>query len=198
MKDRQGNEITRAYVLAGGRSRRMGHGQDKLFLELDGVTLLERTLNICKEVFATVKISAKDPDKFEALECHLNFAVVTDWSGADGPLAGIVASLEDCGEGACFITAVDFCDLNAKIVTSLAKQYNGENYFGLQEHGDLQPLCGIYSTAVKEHLRKIGQSGNYGMKEALKTCTTGFLQAPIDQWRNINTLSDLVTGGGND
>lgn len=194
MKDRQGNEIKRAYVLAGGQSRRMGRGQDKLFLKLNGSTLLERTVTICREVFETVMISAKNPGKFDAIDC----AVVSDWSGADGPLAGIVASLEDCGRGACFITAVDFCDLNAGIITSLVKKYNGEDYFGLQENNHLQPLCGIYSIAINKQLMEIAASGNYGMKDALKTCNTGSLPVSVEQWRNINTLSDLVTGGGND
>ncbi len=192
LKDRQGNEIKRAYVLAGGQSRRMG--QDKAFVKLNGVTLLEKTIHTCREVFELVTVSAKSPAKFEGLDCP----VVSDWPGAEGPMAGIIASLEHCGQGSCFVTAVDFCDLSVNIIESLLKMYDNQHYFGLQENNRLQPLCGIYSTAIKEHLIQTARNGNYGMKEALMSCKVGYVPAPVELWRNINTPSDLPAGGSND
>jgi len=45
-----------AFILAGGRSRRMG--QDKAFLELGGRTLLSRALDLANAVAPTVRIVA--------------------------------------------------------------------------------------------------------------------------------------------
>ena len=45
-----------AYVLAGGSSRRMG--VDKLFLQVDGRSMLERAITTCKSCFKQVKLVA--------------------------------------------------------------------------------------------------------------------------------------------
>jgi len=76
-----------AYVIAGGKSSRMG--RDKAFLELGGKTLLERALGFARAVAAEVKIVG-DPAKFGEFG-----AVVQDLYPERGPLGGIHAALAE-------------------------------------------------------------------------------------------------------
>jgi molybdopterin-guanine dinucleotide biosynthesis protein A len=77
---------TAGYVLAGGRSTRMG--RDKALLILDGETLVQRALRTLAEVCDEVAIAGGAP--------HLaQFGrLIPDPIPDSGPLAGIVAALE--------------------------------------------------------------------------------------------------------
>ena len=193
MKDllnKQGDDrIKCAYVLAGGQSRRMG--RDKLFLEVEGKSLLMRTLDVCQFHFDEIKIVAKESEKF----AEIDYPIVTDWPGADGPLAGIIAALIDCSGHACFVTAVDLYDLDSDIITKLLEKRCDEDYFGLSEHGSPQPLCGVYSKSALEDLRLSALTGNYEMKSILASLNARYMQVPSRIWRNMNSPVDLPCEG---
>ncbi len=83
-------------ILAGGRSRRMG--QDKLWLMLDGVPLVERVIRRVLPLVAEVLLSANDRPRFAALAGRLAAEgvparVVADLHRGAGPLAGLHAGL---------------------------------------------------------------------------------------------------------
>lgn len=182
------NKIARAYVLAGGQSRRMG--QDKLFVRVDGKPLLERTLAVCLREFRTVSILAREREKF----VNLGFPVVLDYPGARGPLAGIISALEDCPDSACFITAADLLDLNSELINRLLSEFSGEDYLGIDEGVQRQPLCGIYSTSALPVLRRQAERGALDLQSALRQLDVRCLAAPQANWRNINSEQDLNAG----
>ncbi|HEX5773179.1 MAG TPA: NTP transferase domain-containing protein, partial [Geomobilimonas sp.] len=51
-------------ILVGGLSRRMG--TDKAFLDLNGRPLIERALEVCREVCGTVLLVGNRPERFGA------------------------------------------------------------------------------------------------------------------------------------
>lgn len=181
--------IDTAYILAGGRSRRMG--TDKLFIECEGSSLLGRTVQTCRWVFAVVKLVAKQSGKLGQFDCE----IVLDWPHADGPLAGVVAALEDCAQECCFVTAADLYDLDQAIITRLINSYNGEQYFGLQEAIGGQPLCGIYHRSALPHLMSQGKAGVWRMQEIIKGLDHEMLPVDRQRWRNINRPCDLTMIG---
>src|SRR5450631_3928259 len=76
---------TEGFVLAGGRSRRMG--RDKALLEWCGIPLIERAVRSLRSVTSTVRIVGDREDL-------ARFApVVADTFPASGPLGGIHAAL---------------------------------------------------------------------------------------------------------
>jgi molybdopterin-guanine dinucleotide biosynthesis protein A len=180
-----------AYVLAGGSSRRMG--VDKLFLQIDGQSLLERTLATCEAYFQQVKLVAGQSAKFSSLD----YPVVLDSPRARGPMAGVIAALEDCGTDVCFVTAADLFDLSAEVIASLVAQYRGQQYFGLIETNRLQPLCGIYHKSSLNVFYRCAQNREFRMAEALKILNHSGIILPTGQWRNINYREDLAIGGLN-
>lgn len=185
-----GFDIT-AYILAGGGSRRMG--RDKLFLQMDGQSLLERTIAACKNACNQVKLVSADAAKFSDLE----YPVVTDSPEARGPMGGVIAALEDCRDDYCFVTAADLFDLGHEIINSLIKNYSGQQYLGIREPGGVQPLCGIYNRSALEILYRFAQEGEFSMKKAVEAMRYKTVALPAGEWRNINSPEDLVHGGPN-
>jgi molybdopterin-guanine dinucleotide biosynthesis protein A len=180
------------YVLAGGSSRRMG--ADKLFLQVDGKSLLERMVDVCERCFNRVKLVAGESEKL----LSLNREVVQDNPVAKGPLAGIIAAIEDCRSDCCFITAADLVDLNAEMIESLVSQYKGQQYLGFMESGGLQPLCGIYHRSSLENLYECAKRGIFRMSEVVKILDHAGFALPSIRWRNINYPEDLAVGAHDD
>lgn len=166
-------------------------GQDKLFLQLGQTTLLAKGIKTCREIFETVKIAGGTAEKFASFDCP----VVLDYPGAKGPLAGIIAALQDCDEPCCFVTAADLCDLNGEIISQLIDQYDGQPYCGLIESGGIQPLCGIYNKSALPHLMEMAESGQFGLRFALSGMAYQGIEIELDVWRNVNRISDLKLVG---
>ncbi|MDH3890006.1 MAG: molybdenum cofactor guanylyltransferase [candidate division Zixibacteria bacterium] len=183
--------IDTVYILAGGQSRRMG--QDKLLMECDGLSFLSRTVQTCRPVFSEVKLVAKQPGKFGQFENE----IIYDWPHADGPLAGVVAALEDCRQECCFVTAADLYDLDSEIFGRLIKSYHGEQYFGLLETNGIQPLCGIYHRSALPYLVSQGRAGERCMRKIIAGLDHDMLPVDRRQWRNINRPGDLMAIGDN-
>lgn len=179
-------EIFNAYILAGGSSRRMGF--DKLLLHIDGQSLLEKAIASCNPCFKKVKLVA---GKLEQLS-PMNNEVVLDSPRARGPMAGVIAALEDCDSDICFITAVDLPDLSSKIINSIIDRYRGQQYLGLLEPGGLQPLCGLYHKSALEALYRHADNGEFSMTEAVKTLNYDVINVPSDRWRNLNYPEDIL------
>jgi len=175
----------RAYVLAGGQSRRIG--LDKLLFEFNDTSLLKNTLQICSYIFSDIKIVAKDSYKFRSF----SMPVLLDSTLADGPMAGIISALEDCKNDFCFVTAADFYDLNESIIHKVLKSYLNEQFLGLKINNRLQPLCGIYHRSCLPELKNIALTKNYKMVDALRQLQSRYIELSLNKWRNINNLEDL-------
>ena len=176
-----------AYVLAGGQSRRMG--TDKLSLVIGGVSLLERTIAKCAASFKQVKLVAPMIGKL----AELGYPVVLDSPTASGPMAGVIAALEDCPADQCFVTAADLFDLSPHVIDLLVSQYRGQQYYGLREQRGIQPLCGIYHKSALALFKTRAEKGRFGMGDALREMDTDSVALPSGQWRNINCPEDLAT-----
>jgi molybdopterin-guanine dinucleotide biosynthesis protein A len=184
--------ILNAYILAGGQSRRLG--KDKLYVQVDGQTLLENVVNICRKCFNEVKLVARD----STIISFSDIEIVIDSPKAEGPMAGVIAALENCPLDSCFITAVDLPDLNIEIVETLINNYEGQQYFGLEEAGGLQPLCGIYEKSALEVFYRSARNKNYSVTEVVRSLDYDLIDLKSRQWRNVNSPEDLTIGGIND
>jgi molybdopterin-guanine dinucleotide biosynthesis protein A len=179
--------IDTAYVLAGGQSRRMG--TDKLSLAFDGVSLLERTVSRCAASFDQVKLVAPQVGTL----ADWGRTVVLDSPEASGPMAGVIAALEDCCAEACFVTAADLFDLRTDVIELLISRYQGEQYLGIGEPEGIQPLCGIYNKSALPVFRARASEGRFGMKDALEYMAADSVALPPGRWRNLNCPDDLAT-----
>jgi molybdopterin-guanine dinucleotide biosynthesis protein A len=130
-----------AFVLAGGKSARMG--SDKAFLKLAGHTLLASALDRARAVTPDVRI-AGDLEKFAAFA-----PVIPDIYPARGPLGGIHAALSASTTDLNLILAVDLPFLELRFLNYLVTQAESADAVVTvpSAAGHLHPLCAVYRRA---------------------------------------------------
>jgi molybdenum cofactor guanylyltransferase len=133
-----GSHHVTAFVLAGGKSTRMG--ADKAFLIHDGRTLLERTVELARSVAFDACIVGS-AEKFAAYG-----AVVEDILKDCGPLGGIHAALSSAQTDLNLMLAVDMPFLTPQFLRYLVDKARGSQATATvpRANGRLQPLCAVY------------------------------------------------------
>ena len=128
------------FVLAGGKSTRMG--QDKAVLQLEGRTLLEHALGTLRQICAEVMVLG-------ARELYSNFGaeVVEDIFPGCGPLSGIHAALSRTTTEFNLVIAVDTPFLSADFLRFMARRAIESSAVVTTPEiaGFRQPLCSVYS-----------------------------------------------------
>lgn len=131
-----------AVLLAAGHSIRMR--RDKALLPHGGGLLWQRQLDVLERAGARqVFLSARE-DQAWAAEAPGFASVVRDASPDCGPLAGMVAGLEQCGEGQLAVLAVDLPQMTPGwFTTLLADCAPGRGVVGRNGKW-FEPLAAIY------------------------------------------------------
>jgi len=182
-----------AFILAGGRSTRMG--TDKAFAMLDGQTLLARALDLARSVTNDVRIVG-DAMKFTPFA-----PVVEDVFPGCGPLAGIHAALRASPTDLNLMLAVDLPFVSPALLQFLIAQAKDPTELvtvPLAARG-LQPLCALYRREFAGAAEKALRDGRYkidALFEKVRTCvvTEDELQAAgfsPQLFRNLNTPEEL-------
>jgi molybdopterin-guanine dinucleotide biosynthesis protein A len=191
-----------AYVLAGGKSLRMG--QDKAFLELGGYTLLERALDLARGAAGNAWIVGSAA-KFAAFG-----GVVEDVYRECGPLGGIHAALAGAPNDVSTSDAKT-TDLNLMLAVDLpfvrldflkyliarARQSNAAVVVPIA-NGRLQPLCAIYRRSFAGAAERSLLAGRYKIDSLFtEVSTTVIGQEELEpegfsgeMFRNLNTPED--------
>jgi molybdopterin-guanine dinucleotide biosynthesis protein A len=183
-----------AFVLAGGKSTRMG--RDKAFVDYDGRTLLARMLDLARSVTADVRIVGSR-EKFASYA-----AVVEDAFRDCGPLGGIEAALRASSSELNLILASDMPFVSREFLQYLIDQARmapeADVVVPLAD-GLRQPLCAVYRVefaAVAENSLRVGQYRIDRLFERVRTrvlepeelAAAGFSPAIF---RNLNTPEEL-------
>jgi molybdenum cofactor guanylyltransferase len=127
-----------AWVLAGGKSSRMG--ADKAFLQLEGRTLLARALDVLRTLTPDCHIVGSRA-KFQLLG-----PVLEDIYQDRGPLGGIHAALSASTKDLNLVLAVDLPHVQAPflgLLVARARQ-SGAIVTVPRAGGGWQPLCAVY------------------------------------------------------
>lgn len=184
-----------AFILAGGKSTRMG--TDKAFVPLNGRTLLARMLDAARSLTPHVSIVG-DRTKYAAFA-----PVVEDIVPGCGPLGGIHAALRSSSTDLNVILAVDTPFVSLALLQFLvARARNSPDSVVTvpRANGGLEPLCAIYrrefTTAAEEALR----TGRYKIDALFDPGSTQVIGAEELQtagfspqiFRNLNSPSDLA------
>lgn len=129
-----------AIILAGGLSRRM-NGTRKAFLRLGDETFMERVLRVLGPLFDSFLIVTNEPDLYSGFDAH----VVRDEREGVGPLMGIYSGLKASQSEMSFVTAADTPLLAPDLVRHLTEAGDECDARVPRWHGDVQPLCAVYS-----------------------------------------------------
>ncbi len=187
-----------AFVLAGGKSARMG--QDKAFLELAGRTLLARALELAAGVADEVRIVG-DAGKFAAYGL-----VVEDIYRERGPLGGIHAALMSSGTEWNLMLAVDLPFVEPGFLQWLAGEARktGAAVTVPRAGGRLQPLCGVYRRNFAEVAQRALASGKNKIDVLFVDLKTRVVEEdemvrqgyPVEMFRNLNTPEEWQAVSG--
>ena len=130
-----------AFVLAGGKSTRMG--EDKAFLQLKGRTLLDRALDTVRALTPEV-IIVGERSKFSRFG-----TVVEDVFRDRGPLGGIHAALTAAATDLNLILALDMPFVERSFLKYLAREASATDALVTvpRTEAGWQPLCAVYRKA---------------------------------------------------
>ena len=188
-------ENVTAFVLAGGRSTRMG--ADKALLAFGDETLLARALQ-------TVAAAADRVVIVGPRERYAAFGeVIEDIYPGCGPLAGIHAALGATETDLNLILSVDMPLMTAEFLKWLLEDARnaGELMVVPDALGGQQPLCAVYRRAVQALAEKALKDGDYKIGHLFSNAPTRHIsEAEIVEagfspriFRNVNTNEDFQT-----
>src|ERR1700676_4721134 len=202
------------FVLAGGKSSRMGTGtgtgKDKVFLEFDGQTLLDRALSVMSTVCDRVTIVG-DPAKFTksgstTYGSSKYESVVADIFPGCGPLAGIHAALVHSSAELNLMLAVDMPFVSRELLALLfaAAEESDAIVIVPRSVRGLQPLCAVYRRDFLPVAEQALRAGKYKIDAtfsgvSVRVIKEGELAAAGFAERsffNVNTPQDRLAAEG--
>lgn len=182
-----------AFILAGGKSTRMG--ADKAFVTLDGRTLLARVLELARSLTEDVRIVG-EAAKFGAFA-----PVVQDLFRDCGPLGGIHAALRASREDLNLILAVDLPFISLALLQFLITRARSSPAVVTvpQAGGGWQPLCAVYrrefadtaETALREGRYKIDALFDASHLQVIREDELEAAGFSPRIFRNLNTREEL-------
>jgi molybdopterin-guanine dinucleotide biosynthesis protein A len=172
------------FVLAGGRSTRMG--RDKALLDFGGQLLIARAVGLLREAGLDTSISGERPDLAE-------FApVVVDRVSQQGPLGGVCAALESMpGEWGVFLT-VDVPLLPASLLRYMVERARatGAAVTLVSVGGDAETFPAVVSRAALPSLREQLESGRLKCFSAFRSAAEA-----LGQTMDVVAVEALVEAG---
>lgn len=183
-----------AFILAGGKSTRMG--KDKALVALHGRTLLERALELACSVTSDVRIVGSR-EKFAAFA-----PVVEDVFRNCGPLGGIHAALQASASDLNVMLAVDTPFLTPSFLHYLidrARETSDAEITVPHTTDGWQPLCAVYRREFMIEAEKALRAGKYKIDPLFSVVRTRVIEQEElesagfrdDLFRNLNTPEDL-------
>jgi molybdopterin-guanine dinucleotide biosynthesis protein A len=183
-----------AFILAGGKSTRMG--TDKTFVLLDGRTLLARMLDLARQLTSNVHIIG-DPTKFAPFA-----PTIADVFPGCGPLGGIHAALRSSRTDLNLILAVDvpFVSLASLDYFISRARTSNANVTLARAAGGFQPLCAVYHRSFADAAENALRAGHYKIDTLFTPASTQVIEEvelqaqgfSLQIFRNLNTPEELA------
>jgi molybdopterin-guanine dinucleotide biosynthesis protein A len=177
---------TAGYVLAGGRSQRMG--RDKALLAWGGRTLLEHVAGLVREAVGNVTVVGP-PSRYAGL----GLRVIPDVVAGRGPLGGLYTALRDAAAERVLIAACDMPYLTPELLRQLAATAGDAV---VTDSGRLHPLCAVYHRKLLPLVEGAIRAGALRMHDLLAAAAVRRVAADPAVVANLNTPQDLVAQEG--
>jgi len=186
-------ELLTGFVLAGGRSSRMG--ADKALLSLDGKNLLQHAMRIVAAVCPRAVIVG-NPVRYGAFG-----EVFEDRVPGCGPLGGVHTALHVTSSDRNLILSVDMPKMTAEFIRWLVNESAGGDELATvpQVAGGNQPLCAVYRREMLPVIEEAMAAGEYKVDRIFARVATRYLREPqinaagfsADIFANVNTPEEF-------
>jgi molybdopterin-guanine dinucleotide biosynthesis protein A len=140
-------------ILAGGKSRRMG--RDKAFLPFGKGVLIERVIEVLRQVTDELLLITNTPEKYEGFGLPMASDVIPE----GGSLGGIYTGLVYTQRPYSLCLAYDMPFVKPEFLRFLCEEAVEADVVIPRNAEDIQPLCAVYSQACREPIRQRIESG---------------------------------------
>ena len=176
------------FVLAGGKSRRMG--TDKGLVLFQGIPMIRHILNLLDELQLTTSIISSNPD-------YLQFGkpVYSDVIPDKGPMGGLYTAMENSKATLILLLACDMPSINKEGIESLLKSAKSDKVIAATNGKQISPLFGCYPRSMKEEVKKAILADNLKMQDFVMSQPHILLDLKAlknsEVLENINTREEL-------
>lgn len=156
------------WVLAGGRSQRMG--RNKAGMELAGISLLERMLGKLRKLGLGARVAGmREPVEGVSVE------VVSDLHPDCGPLSGMESALSRSERQLVMMLGVDLPLVETEFLRWMLEraQVSGAAATIPRVLGQPQPLCAVYRRELLGGIARALNSGDYKTMTAVESAAAG-------------------------
>jgi molybdopterin-guanine dinucleotide biosynthesis protein A len=186
---------TTGIILSGGKSIRMG--ENKAFIEIDGVPIIRRIHNLFKELFQEIIIVTNQKELFSNFEAKIYCDIFPNKGVLGGLYTGIFFSTFNFS----FCVACDMPFIKKSLVQYLLNHIKEEDVIVPQTKDGLQPLHAIYSKNCLEPIKKVIEQGKYKITDIYDLVKVKIIQEnefiSFDPMRksfiNVNTPVELLS-----
>jgi molybdopterin-guanine dinucleotide biosynthesis protein A len=179
-------------------------GTEKALLPVQGRPMIQIVAETLSHVFTDVIVAGGRVGQFE----HLRLPVIPDLFTGSGPMAGIHAALSYSRPRPVFVLSCDTPLIPIALIQHIVEFESHSPSKIAQYDNEVQPLCGLYSTACLPLFRRHLEEGKFSVVKSLDTIDFEAVPISPDQaffnpnmFRNINRPEDyqsiLTLGSGN-
>jgi molybdenum cofactor guanylyltransferase len=168
------------FVLAGGRSSRMG--SEKALLEVGGVPLIVRTVRLVESAAGSATVVGGTAG-IRALRLH---GVADDWPGV-GPLGGIATALRVSEASWSLVVACDLPYLTKDWLAYLvarALASDADAVIAMNASGP-EPLCAAYRASAEPAIRSAVSLGNLKVRSMLENLRGEVIEP--EEWKRFDS-----------
>ena len=146
-------------------------GRDKAWLELDGVTMIERVIAALRPVTERVTIIANRPEY-----TRLNLPVVADQHPGVGPLEAIRTALSHARQPLVVLAGCDLPFVTPQLFAHLLRLGgDAQAVVPLDDSGRLEPLCAVYATSALAAVSELIAVGERKVSRLFERIPTRFV-----------------------
>lgn len=183
-------------ILAGGKSRRMG--EDKRFLLVGEITLLDRAVSVMGKLFSEVLVViAQDSPPLAVTGCTVSRDLIANC----GSLGGLYTGLARATNERIFVVACDMPFLNSDMIRWFVSRDPDADIVMAKLPDGMQPLHAVYGKRALPVLERMATSHELKIRNitsdsslhvtAVLPAEWGELDPHARSFQNVNTPADL-------
>ena len=182
-------------ILSGGNSLRMG-GQNKAFIEIEGVPIVKRIQILFERVFEEIIIVTNQEELF----ADFNARIYGDLIPGRGVLGGLYTGLFYSSFPFSFCVACDMPFLKESVIEYLIQSMDAYDAFVPKTKDGLQPLHALYSKNCLEAIKRTIEKEKYKITDFYPLVRMKVIEESdffsLDPMResfiNVNTPEELI------
>jgi len=176
--------IHEAYILAGGKSTRMG--EDKGLKQVQGKPMIRYVIETLISYFPTIKISTNNRE-YKVF----GYELVADIIPEKGPMGGIYTALKNSFSDDVFIISCDMPAISGSSIEYLLQQGNKSATVAVC-NGKIQPLFGAYNKNLIPLLESKIEQNQLSMTKFLQEINATFVDINNEnEFLNMNTSEEV-------